>query len=171
MSERKQWRYARETSIGFALALSLLGIPSSHADWRAASADVETAAHDRRIAQVLDEVNKMDAALVADDHATFTAALADDLAVNNPQNSVSVRGATNNRNKAGLISYSRYTRTIEYAGMRGDMVVLMGLEVVVPKGDNPQAGKEVKRRFTDLWRQDGGRWRLTIRQATVIEVK
>ena len=71
------------------------------------------------------------------------------------------------RSAAGQISDSRYDRVIEYAGLRGDMVLLMGEEIVVPRA-GPGAGSEVHRRFTDLWRPEAGRWRLTARQATLI---
>jgi len=88
----------------------------------------------------------MDAALVKDDHGAFAALLAMDLVVNNPQNEISINSATKRRNTSGLISYSSYIRSIEYAGMRGEMVLLMGDERVVPKGDSPMAEREVRRR-------------------------
>src|SRR5271155_810442 len=75
-------------------------------------------------------------------------------------------GETGRRNTSGLISYSSYVRSVEYAGMLGEMVLLMGDERVVPKGDSPMAGKEVRRRFTDVGKMEGGHWVLTARQAT-----
>jgi hypothetical protein len=48
------------------------------------------------------------------------------------------------------------------------MVLLMGEETVVPKGDAPMAGVEVHRRFTDVWKLEAGKWVLTARQATII---
>jgi ketosteroid isomerase-like protein len=141
---------------------------SAMAEWKAANEQVATAAKEPMIASVLEAVNAMDAALVKDDHAAFAALLAKDLVVNNPQNVISVSGATGRRNTAGLISYSSYVRSIEYAGVRGEMVLLMGDERVVPKGDSPMAGKEVRRRFTDLWKMEDGRWVLTVRQSTIV---
>jgi hypothetical protein len=93
---------------------------------------------------------------------------APDLVVNNPQNGISIPGATARRDAAGLISYSSYVRSIEYAGKLGDMVVLMGDETVGPKGSAPMAGKKVRRRFTDIWKIVSGRWVLAARQATII---
>jgi hypothetical protein len=52
--------------------------------------------------------------------------------------------------------------------MLGEMVLLMGDERVVPKGDSPMAGREVRRRFTDVWKMEGGHWVLTARQATIV---
>jgi ketosteroid isomerase-like protein len=47
----------------------------------------------------------------------------------------------------------------------------MGEEVVEPRDTAANAGKTVRRRFTDVWRKEpDGRWRLTVRQATVTSV-
>jgi hypothetical protein len=138
------------------------------AEWKAANPEVAAAAKEPKIASVLEAVNAIDAALITDDHAAFAALLAKDLVVNNPQNGISIRGATGRRETSGLISYSSYVRSVEYAGMLGDMVLLMGDERVVPKGDSPMAGKEVRRRFTDVWKMEGGHWVLSARQATIV---
>ncbi|MFW2830658.1 DUF4440 domain-containing protein [Sphingomonas sp. ID0503] len=153
---------------GVLLVSALIVSAPAAADWKASNPDVEAAAKDDRIAAALTAVGKLDRAAVTDDHAAFAALLADDLAVNNPQNGVSVRGATGRRSAAGQISYSRYDRTIEYAGRRGDMVLLMGEEIVVRKGQNGLSAAAVHRRFTDLWKQVGDDWKLTARQATII---
>ncbi len=148
------------------IALILTG--SAAAEWKAANEQVAAAVKDPDIAAVLQAVNAMDAALLKDEHSAFAALLAKDLVVNNPQNGISISGATGRRNASGLISYSSYLRSIEYVGKRGDMVLLMGDERVIPKGDTPTAGKEVRRRFTDLWKIEGGRWVLTARQSTIV---
>jgi hypothetical protein len=146
----------------------LIFTASAMAEWKAANPEVAAAAKEPKIASVLEAVNVIDTALIKDDHAAFAALLAKDLVVNNPQNSISIRGATGRRNTSGLISYSSYMRPIEYAGMLGEMVLLMGDERVVPKGDSPMAQKEVRRRFTDMWKMEGGHWVLTARQATIV---
>jgi hypothetical protein len=65
---------------------------SAMAEWKAANSEFATAAKDPKIASVLEAVNVIDAALIKDDHAAFAALLAKDLVVNNPQNSISIRG-------------------------------------------------------------------------------
>jgi Domain of unknown function (DUF4440) len=152
----------RLTPIVLILTASAMG------EWKAANSQVAAAAKEPKIASVLEAVNLIDTALIRDDHAAFAALLAKDLVVNNPQNSISISGATGRRNSSGLISYSSYVRSVEYAGMLGDMVLLMGDERVVPKGDSPMAGKQVRRRFTDVWKMEGGHWVLTARQATIV---
>ena len=86
------------------------------AEWKAANSEVAAAAKEPKIAAVLEAVNVIDAALIKDDHAAFAALLAKDLVVNNPQNSVSIRGATGRRNTSGLTSYSSYVRSVEPRG-------------------------------------------------------
>jgi hypothetical protein len=43
-------------------------------------------------------------------------------------------------------------------------------EILAPKGRAPHTGKIVHRRFTDIWRNEHGLWRLALRQATVTRV-
>lgn len=97
----------------FMVVMSIAAAAPSAAAWSAGNADVAKAAADSRIAGALDVVDEIDRAATSGDPAAFTALLADDLAVNNPQNSISVRGATQQRSRAGQISYERYDRVIE----------------------------------------------------------
>jgi len=149
-------------------AVGLTAIGTAEAEWRAANQQVSAAAKDSEIAAVLEAVNRIDNALIVDDPPAFASLLAPDLVVNNPQNGISIPGATARRDAAGLITYSKYERSIEYAGKLGDMVMLMGDERVIPKGSAPMAGKEVRRRFTDIWKMVSGHWVLAARQATII---
>ena len=82
----------------------LIFTASAMAEWKAANSEVAAAAKEPKIASVLEAVNVIDEALIKDDHAAFAALLAKDLVVNNPQNSISIRGATGQRNTSGLIS-------------------------------------------------------------------
>jgi hypothetical protein len=153
----------------FALALATTSISTSAlAEWKATGADVKTAMEDPRVAAVLAATNQIDRSLIDDDHAAFAALLADDLVVNNPQNTLSAHGATVQLNASGRISYTKYDRTIDYAGVRGGLVLVMGEELCVPKPPNPMAGQPVRRRFIDVWKNENGRWLLTARQATII---
>jgi len=149
-----------------AAALACAASSPAAAEWKAANEAVAQAARDPAIAAALAQAARLDAALIADDHAAFADGLAADLVVNNPQNAISMPGETARINAAGRIRYSSYLRTIEYAGRRGELVVLMGEERVARR-DAPPGEIEV-RRFTDIWRQEGGKWRLTARQATKV---
>jgi ketosteroid isomerase-like protein len=69
------------------------------------------------------------------------------------------------------MNYDSLETTIEALDARVDHVVIMGEEVVKPRDTAPNAGKTVARRYTDIWRRESdGRWRLTVRQATITSV-
>ena len=147
-------------------AAVLLTSAQASAEWRAANDSVAEAARDPAIAGALAQANRMDDALINDDGSAFSEGLSADLVVNNPQNAISMPGETARLQAEGRIRYDRYARSIEYAGRLGDLVLLMGEERVVRKGAPPE---EIEaRRFTDVWRQEDGKWRLAARQATKV---
>jgi hypothetical protein len=55
-------------------------------------------------------------------------------------------------------------------GLSGDHALVMGGETVKRIENAPLAGKTVDRRYTNVWRREGGAWRLFARQATVTPV-
>jgi ketosteroid isomerase-like protein len=123
---------------------------------------------DPHIVGALDSERRMERAAASSDFDAMAAVFAPDLVVNSPINTVVTRENVLARMRSGQIAYeSTFTRTIDFAGVRGDAVVVMGEEVVVPVGNAPAAGKTVHRRFTDIWRNYDGVWRLAIRQATI----
>ena len=111
------------------------------------------------------------AAILAEDSRGFSDSLAFDVIVNSPLGTINRRDDTLAAFSRGFIRYSAFDRRIEYAGKLGEFVVIMGNEVLAPKGSAPHAGKIVHRRFTDIWRNEQGVWRLALRQATVAKVE
>lgn len=139
---------------------------------RYASDDVAAAAQNPVIAAALAARARLDAAFAAQDVEAVAAASAADLVVNTPANRVARRETVIGFFKAGRMNYESADVTIEDLDARGDHVVIMGEEVVKPKETAPNAGKTVRRRFTDVWRKESdGQWRLTIRQATITSVE
>ena len=154
------------------LATVLMAVATPASSWTTTSDEVRAAAAEPRVAAVLAAMTVLDAALVTGDMAIFAAVFAPDAVVNSPQNTVNRPAATKQRFAAGLIAYSSYDRAIDYAGVRPNgEVIVMGEERLRPRDGAPNAGKTVRRRFTDVWRDDGGTWKLTIRQATIIAVE
>jgi hypothetical protein len=47
----------------------------------------------------------------------------------------------------------------------------MGEETIIPRSTSQNAGKTVKRRFTNVWTKEANDWKLTVRQATIVSVK
>src|ERR1700719_2211508 len=98
----------------------------------------------------------------------------DHFVVNAPNNQVVV-GRQENLDtfvRGGVINFSSFEQTIEFGRVDGDFGVLMGLETVVPRTDVPSAGlvagQVIRRRFTNIWKNEGGTWRLYWRHANVI---
>src|SRR5262245_29091956 len=139
---------------------------------RFASDEVTAAGRDPVIAAALAARARLDAAFAAQDVDGVEAVSARDLVVNTPANRVARLETVIGFFKAGRMNYESLDVTIEGLDARGDHVVIMGEEVVTPKESAPNAGKVVRRRFTDVWRKDpDGQWRLTIRHATITAVE
>jgi ketosteroid isomerase-like protein len=66
------------------------------------------------------------------------------------------------------LAYSSFERNIERVFMEGDLAIVMGGETIKPTGNAPMAGQTVPRRFTHIWKKEGGAWRLLARHANVI---
>ena len=105
-------------------------------------------------------------ALLRDDVATIKRNWAEDYVVNNPFNEVV--DARQGPIQAGTLRYSSFIQEIERVLIRGEVVIVMGRETVVPKGTSPDSGKTINRRFTNIWMKRKGKWLLTARHANVI---
>jgi ketosteroid isomerase-like protein len=161
-------RYWPAVVIGMA---SLLFAPASSATTKFASDEVASAAKDPVAAAALAARGKVDEAFAAQDLAAVSELFAKDLIVNTPTNRVARRQQVLGFFKARRMNYESADVTIEALDARDDQVVIMGEEVVKPRDTAANAGKTVSRRFTDVWRRESdGKWRLTIRQATIISV-
>ncbi|HEV7270885.1 nuclear transport factor 2 family protein [Pseudoxanthomonas sp.] len=150
------------------LILCLFAIAPAHAGWKAANPAVEEAARQPRIAAVLDAAMRMDRAILSHDVQGFADTFTDDAVVNNPFNRIARKQDAVTNFTTGLIDYTTLERVIEYAATRGAHdVVLMGEEHLTPVGKAKFAGKQVKRRTTEIWTDESGEWKLALRQATI----
>jgi ketosteroid isomerase-like protein len=108
------------------------------------------------------------------DVATLERLWSDRFAVNAPNNEVVIgkRAVLDTFVRSGIIDFSSYERRIEHVEVDDGFVFIMGLETVVPKNDAPSAGlaagQAVTRRFTNVWKNEAGTWRLFARHANVI---
>jgi hypothetical protein len=89
-----------------------------------------------------------------------------DYLVNNPFNQVVQ--AKQGPMRKGELTYSTFTRDIEKVLIHGPSVIVMGAETVVPTGTTANAGKTIRRRFTNVWMNTTGKWLLVARHANVI---
>jgi ketosteroid isomerase-like protein len=134
---------------------------------RFASEELAAAARLPALAGAVAARTRLDEAFAAQDVDAVAALFADDLIVNAPSNRVARKEQVLGFFRAGRMSYESGDTTIESLDAREDQVVIMGEEVLKPGSTAPNVGT-IKRRFTDVWRKEAdGRWRLTIRQATI----
>ena len=133
-------------------------------------------AHDRRSDE--DHVRSLDdqerIAALKRDIPALERLWSEEFIVNAPNNQVVVgrRAVLETFVRAGVINFSIFERQIELIRADGPFVVIMGLETVEPVSDAPSAGlvagRTITRRFTNIWRNEAGTWRLFVRHANVI---
>jgi len=133
-------------------------------------------AHDRRSDE--DHVRSLDdqerIAALKRDIPALERLWSEEFIVNAPNNQVVVgrRAVLETFVRAGVINFSSFERQIELIRADGPFVVIMGLETVEPVSDAPSAGlvagRTITRRFTNIWRNEAGTWRLFVRHANVI---
>ena len=99
------------------------------------------------------------------------------LTINAPNNQVVVgrRANLDTFVHSGIINFSKFDREVEFIHVDGDFAFVMGLETVMPISDAPSAGlvagRAVRRRFTNIWKNEAGTWRLYARHANIIATR
>ena len=88
----------------------------------------------------------------------------DELLVNSPINRVNDKKTILELLGKGVIGHVSMTLHAETMRCDGDVAIVMGRDEV----QNTPSEPVLRRRFTNVWRKEKGRWRLYIRQATVI---
>jgi hypothetical protein len=131
-----------------------------------------TAAEEIQIRHAVEAVDDNESvAVLKGDVAGLDQFWAADLLVNAPHNRVSSPEKRREFMMHGTgLQYSSFERHREAMVIRPTCAVTMGYEVVVPKGDVPDARKTIHRRYTNIYFFDDGGWRMIGRQATNISV-
>ena len=122
----------------------------------------------RQKAALEQEIRKLDLAhadaILRGDLPALDKLWTEDFKVNNPFNEIDKA----DRIRTGAVTYSSFVREPESVLIHGNTIIVMGRETVVPKGTSPEAGKIIKRRYTNIWMKRKGEWRLIARHASVI---
>jgi ketosteroid isomerase-like protein len=103
-------------------------------------------------------------AVLSGDLAALDKIWTKDFKVNNPFNEIDKA----DRIRTGAVTYSSFVREVESVQVHGNTVIVMGRETVIPKGNSPDAGNTINRRYTNIWMKRNGKWRLIARHASVI---
>jgi len=94
-----------------------------------------------------------------------------DFIVMTPRNTIAgSRSAVFKNQRTGLIDYSSFERAIDKILIKGDIVITMGTETFVAKHDlqEAKAGQPMKRKFTNVWTNQSGKWQQIARHASII---
>jgi hypothetical protein len=117
-----------------------------------------------------DQILKLDLAhaeaIFKGDKAKLQELLPDDHIVNHPTNRiVQEKVELLKLIDDGMVRYTRFERRPEKFLFYRDLVVVMGDETVVPAPGAPNEGKVLRRRYTNAWMLQNGKWRLAFRHA------
>ena len=105
-------------------------------------------------------------AILQSDAVALDSLMADEVTVNHPTNRiVKEKQELLGLMKQGVIRYTAFERSPETFLFFKDVVVVMGNEVVVPARGAPNAGRKLRRRYTNFWMKTDGKWQLTVRHA------
>lgn len=107
-------------------------------------------------------------AVLKKDTTTLRKIWSHDFTVNAPINKV-MRGGKNTLDRPVItsITYSSFERNVENVLIKGDVAFAMGNEVVV-QSNNGSAPRTVNRRYTNIWKNENGQWKLVARHANDI---
>ena len=136
---------------------------------------LETVRRVGAVAEVLRREDELDDLISSGDAQAVEPFFTEDFVLMGPANRYMNRGemlaAIGRTSSPAAFRYTSYERTFEAACVRDDLVVLMGSEVTVSEGGRPEIdGKPISRRFTDVWRKEGGEWKKLTRQSTIVGV-
>lgn len=89
-----------------------------------------------------------------------------ELVVNAPNNAILRRDEVIAALQSELLAYKDFRKVVEYVGVQDGIAVVMGYDTMIPV-NGPGQGKQVMRRFTDVWSSKNAGWMLIARQATI----
>ena len=122
--------------------------------------------HDERLVRELDEQERV--AVMKADVKALERLWSEQLILNAPNNKVVIgrAGLLDALAGANVVPFKSFERTIEFARVDGDYVFLMGSETV----RHPDSDRPIRRRFTHVWKNELGTWRLYARHANNITI-
>ena len=129
-------------------------------------------AQDPREAEIrkLENIER-EAVLKSDSAALYNKLWSSAMVINGPANVVGTVEGTKAMLRSGNLNYLVFERNIEKITFNDNLAIVMGGEVVKPQGKQPNAGKTVHRRFTNIWQFKNNSWSIIARQATIFKVE
>ena len=94
-----------------------------------------------------------------------------DFVVNAPTNKITTLQELVQLMRQGAVDMEVFERITERVTFNNNIAIAMGNETLHPTGKMPNAGKTVKRRYTNIWMKNERGWQLVARQASIISVE
>lgn len=91
--------------------------------------------------------------------------------VHGPSNKIETLEDLLVRIRKGGSDREMYERIIEKITFADNIAIVMGSETIKPTGIAANAGKTVKRRYTNIWMKNKTSWQLVARQSTIISIE
>ncbi len=117
------------------------------------------------------EQAEVQAVLKGDTATLFNKLWAPEFLVNNPANIVVTKSDVAALIRSGKLNYEQFNRVIEKVSIIDNTAIVMGREEIAPQGVTDHAGKQLTRRFTNIWMKRNGEWKSVARQATIAAVE
>ena len=121
------------------------------------------------------EINKLEdaqrEAFLKKDTATLYKLFSPDFVVNAPTNKIVTLPVLKALIKNGEVQMETFERITEKITFNENIAIVMGHETLKPTGKMPNAGKTVKRRYTNIWMKKNNSWQLVARQSTIISIE
>jgi ketosteroid isomerase-like protein len=134
---------------------------------------------ERGVEAALDAQNRIRAYMLAGDTERLADMLSDDFVAADPSNSIRRREDVIAVLASGRLKYDSGEVEIDFSDRLGDdLVVVMGFETTT-QSTVPVEGEagsimqtsSLRRRFTDVFRNENGTWRLLIKQSTIVALE
>src|SRR5690606_1054610 len=105
------------------------------------------------------------------DTATLFKLFSPNFVVNAPTNKITTLQELIQLMRQGAVDMENFERITEKVTFNNNIAIAMGNETLHPTGKMPNAGKTVKRRYTNFWMKNKDAWQLVARQSTIISVE
>lgn len=105
------------------------------------------------------------------DTATLFKLFSPNFVVNAPTNKITTLQELMLLMRQGAVDMENFERITEKVTFNNNIAIAMGNETLHPTGKMPNAGKTVKRRYTNIWMKNNESWQLAARQSTIVSVE
>lgn len=109
-------------------------------------------------------------AFLKKDTASLYKLMSSEFVVHAPTNRILTLNELKHLIRIGEVDMESFERVTEKVTFIENIAVAMGNETLNPTGKMPNAGKTVKRRYTNIWMKNNEGWQLAARQSTIISI-